>query len=254
MDCLRHKFTLLLYAFFLTCCALAYADLSDAERLYSEGKFQDSRDLYRANYTNGEWKNLPNPAPFFYNWALAEWKAGDKAYAIAAITAAKMAKGSDRDINDNYEWMKGQLDPSAKNIAPTYQPFANLLAIDFVTSAGLALAGAVLFLAGAFIVWQNARFNWGANLCLFLATLILIGALSLRTREHTTLAVLKGNTSLHSGPGGNFAVIDTLPLGSLVAVSDRSAGFNQLSYHRADNKDSVAWAAEQDIILLPPGL
>jgi hypothetical protein len=253
MKLLHHNFTAFLCILLFTCCSSALADLSSAERLFTEGKFSESRDLYRAQFTNDEWKKLPNPAAYFFNWSLAEWKADNKAYAMAAITSAKIANPLDQETQTLFDWMNDQLNPSVKTIRPAYGSPAKLVPFDTVSSGFAILIGSLLLLISAILIRRDQRLTSASSMCLLLATLGFTFSLCLYSREHTMLAILNNDASLRSGPGASFAIIDNLALGSLVAVTQDRAGFKQLSFWRGP-KESIGWATEQDLILLPTGL
>lgn len=230
-----------------TSAKVAFADLTAAEQLLQAGKVLDARDLYRGAWSTGEWKQAKDPANYFYNWSLAEWKSGDKGTAVAAAISAKRFSYGNPDLDHNIEFMLGQLDPSARAFEPEYSFPASLLRTDAIKSELLWLLGIFCCLLGLFLSLWGKNFSPSAGIALCVSALFLFFGTCLYSREQSSLVVTKSNsTTLRSGPGESFPSLESVLPGAVLFVSKEQEAWLQVTYRKSGGPITVAWLAAKD--------
>ena len=221
------------------------SDFSAANRLYAEGKFSDAAGAYeKLLQTGGQ-----SPALLF-NYANAEFKAGNLGRAIAAYRRAGLLAPRDAEIRANLQFVRNQVQGSTVRES-RWQEWLGQLTLNEWT---LLTAGA-FWLTFLLFAARQIRPALGAKLkrttTVFAVLTLLFGAaLAMQVVEHfskQTAVVISPMATARSGPFDEAQSAFTARDGAELAVMDRHDDWVQVD----DGAGKIGWLAVKQVKILP---
>lgn len=191
-------------------CAGRGDDFAKAGQLYDEGRFEESRQLYREQAAHGPWS-----ANLFYNLANAEYRTGELGRAALNYERAIALEGGHAEARANLHWLrettgaKVPAEPWWEHLFPKLSE--NVWVILAAVFGWSALLAAALPAAGASSRWGLAVF------ALCLALYAGAGAW-LGGRERAVAVITVKEAVARLAPADRAAPAETLPAGSRVRV------------------------------------
>jgi tetratricopeptide (TPR) repeat protein len=221
------------------------ADFSAANKLYAEGKFSDAAGAYENILQTG----AQSPALLF-NYANAEFKAGNLGMAIAAYRQAGLLAPHDAEIRANLQFVRNQVQGSTVR-ENRWQGWLGQLTLNEWT----LLAAGAFWLTFILLAARQLRPALGAKLksatsLLVILTVLFGVALALQVAEHfskQTAVVVSAEATARSGPFDEAQSAFTTRDGAELAIMDRHGDWVQVS----DGAGKIGWLAVKQIEILP---
>jgi tetratricopeptide (TPR) repeat protein len=239
------------------------ADFSTANQLYAEGKFFDAASAYENIRLTG----VQSPALLF-NYANAEFKAGNLGKSIAAYRRAGQLSPHDSEIRANLGFVRNQVQGASVRESFWQSWLGNLSLNEWTVFAALAfwltfllLAAKQILLVGQAsrlssqnpnatgrmpvpLLLRRAAFVCGA-LTIFSGTILGVQAANHFSKR--TAVVISAQATARSGPFDDaqnaFAIHDGVEL----SVLDRRDGWVQVQ----DGAGKSGWLPEKQVEVLP---
>jgi tetratricopeptide (TPR) repeat protein len=221
------------------------ADFSAANRLYAEGKFADAANAYeKILQTGGQ-----SPALLF-NYANAEFKAGNLGKAIAAYHRAAQLAPRDDEIRANLAFVRNQIQGATVRES-RWENWADVLTLN----EGAMLTAALFWLTLALLAARQLRPALVPKLktaTRFFAVLTILTAsvLGLQAAEHflqATAVVTAAEATARSGPFDEAQSAFTAHDGAELSVLDRHDDWVQV----ADGSGKIGWLPVKQVEVLP---
>ena len=221
------------------------SDFSAANRLYAEGKFSDAAGAYEKILQTG----AQSPALLF-NYANAEFKAGNLGMAIAAYRQAGRLSPHDAEIRANLQFVRNQVQGSTVRESRRESWLGQLTLNEWTL-----LAAGSFWLAFLLPAARQLRPALGVKLknatsLLAILTLLFGVALAMQVVEHfskQTAVVISPEVTARSGPFDEAQSAFTARDGAELAVMDRHGDWVQVS----DGAGKIGWLAVKQIEILP---
>ena len=221
------------------------ADYSTANKLYAEGKFSDASSAYEKILQIGG----QSPALLF-NYANAEFKAGNIGKAIAAYRRAELLAPRDSEIHANLGFVRNQVQGATIHESRWQDRLGQLTLNEWTLLAAGAFWMTFLLLAA-----RQIRPALGPKLkratSLFAAATILFGAvLGLQAVYHfsqETAVVISAEAIARSGPFDEAQNTFTARDGAELRVLDRHDDWVQV----ADGAGKIGWLSRKQVEVLP---
>jgi len=234
----------------LLCTAEVFAagvasDFSAANELYAKGKFSDAANLYeKILQTGGQ-----SPALLF-NYANAEFKAGNLGKAIAAYRRAELLAPRDSEIRANLGFVRNQVQ-GATIRESRWQDWLGQLTLNEWTLLAAGAFWLTLLLLAARQLRPALRPKLKSATSLFSIVTILSGAaLALQVVNHfseQTAVVVSSEATARSGPFDEAQSAFTAHDGVELAVMDRHGDWLQVR----DGAGKIGWLKTTQIDVLP---
>jgi len=227
------------------CAADVAMDFSAANRLYAEGKFSDAGNAYEKILQTGG-----QSAALLFNYANAEFKAGNLGKAIAAYRQAALLSPHDAEIRANLQFVRNQVQGSTVHETRwqgwlgqlTLNEWTLLTATAFWLTFGLLTARQIRPVLGP--KFKSVTF-------LFAMVTVLSGvALGWQAAEHfsrQTAVVISPEATARSGPFDEAQRAFTTRDGAELAVLDRHGDWVQVG----DGAGRIGWLAVKQVEILP---
>jgi tetratricopeptide (TPR) repeat protein len=221
------------------------ADFSTANRLYAEGKFADAAAGYEKILQTG----TPSPALLF-NYANAEFKAGNLGKAIAAYRRATLLAPRDSEVRANLGFVRNQVQ-GATIRENRWQDWLGQLTLNEWT----LLVACAFWLAFLLLAVRKIRPALDPKLkratSLFVTLTILFGVvLGLQAANHflsQTAVVISAEVTARSGPFDEAQSAFTARDGAELRVLDRHDNWVQA----ADGSGKIGWLNRKQVEVLP---
>jgi tetratricopeptide (TPR) repeat protein len=221
------------------------ADFSTGNRLYAEGKFSDAASLYKKILQTGG----QSPALLF-NYANAEFKAGNLGKAIAAYRQAELLAPRDSEIRANLGFVRNQVQ-GATIRESRWRDWLGQLTLNEWT----LLAAGAFWLTFLLLAARQIRPVLGPKLkratSLFATLTILFGAvLGLQAANHfssQTAVVISAEAAARSGPFDEAQSALTARDGAELRVLDRHDDWVQV----ANGAGKIGWMNKKQVEVLP---
>ena len=221
------------------------ADFSTANRLYAEGKFSDAASTYESILQADAW----SPALLF-NYANAEFKAGNLGKAISAYRQAEMLAPRDSEIRANLGFVRNQVQGATLRES-RWQDWLGSLSLN----EGALLAGAFFWLMFALLAARQIRPALTPKLrnMTRLAVVLTIfsgAALALQIANHfnsSVAVVTSAEATARSGPFDDAQSAFTARDGAELRVLDRHDDWVQV----ADGSGKIGWLSKKQVEVLP---
>jgi tetratricopeptide (TPR) repeat protein len=223
------------------------ADFSAANRLYAEGKFADAA----AGYENILQTGTPSPSPaLLFNYANAEFKAGNLGKAIAAYRRATLLAPRDSEVRANLGFVRNQVQDATLR-ENRWQDWLGQLTLDEWT----LLVASAFWLTFLLLAVRKIRPALGPKLrrstSLFVTLTILFGVvLGLQAADHfssQTAVVISAEVTARSGPFDEAQSAFTARDGVELRVLDRHDNWVQV----ADGSGKIGWLNRKQVEVLP---
>lgn len=223
----------------------ASADFTMANKLYAEGKFAEAAGDYEKVLQTGQ----QSPALLF-NYANAEFKAGNTGKAIAAYRRAELLAPRDSEIRANLDFVRKQVQGPAVR-ENRWQEWLGVLSLNEWTW----LAAAAFWLTFLLLAARQLRPALAAKLkratTAFATLTILFGtALGLAAAEHfsqQTAVVVEAQATARSGPFDDAQTAFTARDGAELSVLDRHDDWVQVD----DGAGKIGWLNKEQVEVLP---
>jgi tetratricopeptide (TPR) repeat protein len=242
------RFGFLLVAIFFAgnlFAADAMADFSTANELYAKGKFSNAANLYeKILQTGGQ-----SPALLF-NYANAEFKAGNLGKAIAAYRRAELLAPRDSEIRANLGFVRNQIQGVTIRES-RWQDWLGQLTLNEWT----LLAVGAFWLTSALLIVRQIRpalVPRLKNATRIFAALTILSAsvLGLQAATHfskATAVVTAAEATARSGPFDEAQSAFTARDGAELRVLDRHNDWVQV----ADGSGKIGWVTRKQVTVLP---
>lgn len=223
----------------------AAADFSAANRLYAEGKFADAAAGYEKILATG----AQSPALLF-NYANAEFKAGNLGKAIAAYRRTGQWSPRDDEIRANLAFVRNQVQGATVREG-RWQSWLGKLSLNEWTllAAGAFWLTCLLLATGQIRPALAPKLRTLTRLAVVLV--IFFGAgLSLQAVNHfsrQTAVVISAEATARSGPFDWEQIAFTLRDGAELRVLDRHDDWVQV----ADGSGKIGWLNRKQVEVLP---
>jgi tetratricopeptide (TPR) repeat protein len=223
----------------------AAADFSAANRLYAEGKFADAAAGYEKILATG----AQSPALLF-NYANAEFKAGNLGKAIAAYRRTGQWSPRDDEIRANLAFVRKQVQGATVREG-RWQSWLGKLSLNEWTllAAGAFWLTCLLLATGQIRPALAPKLRTLTRLAVVLV--IFFGAgLSLQAVNHfsrQTAVVISAEATARSGPFDWEQIAFTLRDGAELRVLDRHDDWVQV----ADGSGKIGWLNRKQVEVLP---
>ena len=220
-------------------------DFSAANRLYAEGKFSDAASVYeKILQTGGE-----SPALLF-NYANAEFKAGNLGKAIAAYRRAELLSPRDSEIRANLNFVRKQVQ-GATISESRWRDWLDQLTLNEWTllAAGAFWLTFLLLAARQIRPTLGASLKGATSLCVVL-TVLFGAALGVQAANHfsrQTAVVISDEATARSGPFDEAQSAFTVHDGAELSVVDRHENWVQI----ADGAGRIGWLNRKQVEVLP---
>jgi tetratricopeptide (TPR) repeat protein len=238
------------------------ADFSAANRLYAEGKFSGAANAYEKILQTG-WQS----SALLFNYANAEYKAGNPGRAIAAYRRAGQLSPRDSEIRANLDFVRNQVQgPTVRE--SRWQGWLGQLTLNewALLAAGAFWLTFLLLAAGQIVVARASRpsdeklkHTGGTPVPLLLRRAISVlalltvfsgAALALQAANHfsrATAVVISAEATARSGPFDEAQSAFTAHDGAELSVQDRHGGWIQA----ADGSGKIGWLPVKQVEVLP---
>jgi len=221
------------------------SDFAAANKLYAEGKFSDAAKTYESILQSGG----QSPALLF-NYANAEFKAGNLGRAIAAYRQAGLLTPRDAEIRANLQFVRNQVQGSSVG-ERRWQEWLGQLTLNEWT----LLAAGAFWLTLILLALRQIRPALGAKLkgviALFAGLTVLSGAaLAWQVANHfsrQTAVVVLPEVTARSGPFDEGQSAFTVHDGAELAVMGRHGDWLQVN----DGEGKIGWLKTTQINVLP---
>jgi len=223
----------------------ATAEFSAANRLYAEGKFADAAASYeKILQTGGQ-----SPALLF-NYANAEFKAGNLGQAIAAYRRAELLAPRDSEIRANLGFARNQVQGATVRESRWLGWFGQLTLNEWtLLAAGAFWLTFILFAAGQIRPALGPKLRnvtrLAATLTIFSASLL---GLQAANHFHSSVAVVTtAEANAVRGPYDDAQSVFTARDGEELNVLDRHSDWVEV----ADNAGKIGWLNRKQVEMLP---
>lgn len=221
------------------------ADFSTANRLYAEGKFSDAASAYENILQTG----AQSPALLF-NYANAEFKAGNLGKAIAAYRRAELLAPRDSEIRANLGFVRNQVQ-GATIRESRWQSWFGVLTLN----EGALLTAALFWVTLALLVARQLRPALVPKLksaTRLFSTLTIFSAsvLGVQAANHfwsATAVVVSTGATARSGPFDDAQSAFTVHDGAELSVLDRHDNWVQV----AGGAGQTGWLTVKQVEVLP---
>jgi len=221
------------------------ADFSTANRLYAEGKFSDAASAYENILQTG----AQSPALLF-NYANAEFKAGNLGKAIAAYRRAELLAPRDSEIRANLGFVRNQVQ-GATIRESRWQSWFGVLTLN----EGALLTAALFWVTLALLVARQLRPALVPKLksaTRLFSTLTIFSAsvLGVQAANHfwsATAVVVSAGATASSGPFDDAQSAFTVHDGAELSVLDRHDNWVQV----AGGTGQTGWLTVKQVEVLP---
>ena len=221
------------------------ADFSAANRLYAEGKFADATAAYEKILQTG----AQSPALLF-NYANAEFKAGNLGKAIAAYRRAALLAPRDSEIRANLAFARNQVQGATVREG-RWQGWLGQLTLNEWT----LLAAGAFWLMFLLLAARQIRPALGARLkgvtSLLATSAVLFGVVSgLQAANHfssQTAVVISAEATARSGPFDEAQSAFAARNGAELSILDRHDNWIQV----ADGSGKIGWLPVRQVEVLP---
>jgi len=221
------------------------ADFSTANRLYAEGKFSDAASAYENILQTG----AQSPALLF-NYANAEFKAGNLGKAIAAYRRAELLAPRDSEIRANLGFVRNQVQ-GATIRESRWQSWFGVLTLN----EGALLTAALFWVTLALLVARQLRPALVPKLksaTRLFSTLTIFSAsvLGVQAANHfwsATAVVVSTGATARSGPFDDAQSAFTVHDGAELSVLDRHDNWVQV----AGGTGQTGWLTVKQVEVLP---
>jgi len=221
------------------------SDFAAANKLYAEGKFSDAAKTYESILQSGG----QSPALLF-NYANAEFKAGNLGRAIAAYRQAGLLTPRDAEIRANLQFVRNQVQGSSVG-ERRWQEWLGQLTLNEWT----LLAAGAFWLTLILLALRQIRPALGAKLkgvtALVAGLTVLSGAaLAWQVANHfsrQTAVVVLPEVTARSGPFDEGQSAFTVHDGAELAVMGRHGDWLQVN----DGEGKIGWLKTTQINVLP---
>lgn len=221
------------------------SDFAAANKLYAEGKFSDAATLYEKILDAGG-----QSAALLFNYANAEFKAGNLGRAIAAYRRAALLAPRDAEIRANLQFVRNQVQGSTLHESRWRQWLGGLTLNEWTLLAAGAFWLTLLLLAARQLrPAVRARLK-GATSLLAILTILFGAALTLQAAEHfsrQTAVALSPEVTARSGPFDEAQSAFTARDGAELVVLDRHGDWVQVR----DGAGKIGWVKTAQVDLLP---
>jgi tetratricopeptide (TPR) repeat protein len=221
------------------------ADFAAANKLYALGKFPEAANLYEKILQTG----AQSPALLF-NYANAEFKAGNLGKAIAAYRRARLLSPHDADIRANLDFVRHRVQ-SASVRESRWEGWLGQLTLNewtLLAAVGFWLT-LLLFAARQIQPVLALRLRSVTRLAVML-TLCAGAALAVQAAEHfrsSVAVVTNDEATARSGPFDDAQVAFKANDGAELSVLDRHDGWVQV----ADGTGKIGWMNKTQVGILP---
>ena len=221
------------------------ADFSAANELYAKGKFSAAANLYEKILQSGE----QSPALLF-NYANAEFKAGNLGKAIAAYRRAELLAPRDSEIRANLGFVRNQVQ-GATIRESRWQDWLGQLTLNEWTllAAGAFWLTFLMLAAGrirpALVPKLRSVTRLAAALTIFSTSLLCLQAAN--HFSQATAVVISAEATARSGPFDEAQSAFTARDGAELRVLDRHEDWVQV----ADAAGKIGWLSKKQIEVLP---
>ena len=220
-------------------------EFSAANRLYAEGKFADAAAGYEKILQTG----TPSPALLF-NYANAEFKAGNLGKAIAAYRRTGQWSPRDDEIRANLAFVRNQVQGATVREG-RWQSWLGTLSLNEWTLLAAGAFWLVFLLLAAGQIRPALAPKLRSLTRLFVVLVIFLGAgLSLQAVNHfsrQTAVVIAAEVTARSGPFDWEQIAFTLRDGAELRVLDRHDNWVQV----ADDSGKIGWLNRKQVEVLP---
>ncbi len=221
------------------------ADFSTANRLYAEGKFSDAAGAYEKILQTG----AQSPALLF-NYANAEFKAGNLGKAIAAYRRAELLAPRDSEIRANLAFVRNQVQGATLREYRWQGWLGQLTLNEWTLLAATAFWLTFLLLAAGQI--RPAVVPKLKSVTSIFATLTILSgaALGVQAAEHfskSIAVVIESQATARSGPFDEAQNAFTARDGAELSVLDRHDNWIQV----ADGSGKIGWLPVKQVEILP---
>ena len=221
------------------------SDFSSANRLYAEGQFSGAADAYEKILQTG----AQSPALLF-NYANAEFKAGNLGKAIAAYRKAELLAPRDSEIRANLDFVRNQVQGATVR-ENRWQGWLGQLTLNEWTE----LAAGGLWLTLASLAARQIRPALvpklkSATSLLAVLTVLSGSLLGLQAAAHfsrQTAVVVFAAATARSGPFDGAQAAFTAHDGAELSVLDRHDDWVQV----ADGAGKIGWLSRKQVEVLP---
>ncbi len=221
------------------------ADFSTANKLYAEGKFSDAASAYEQILQTGA-----QSSALLFNYANAEFKAGNLGKAIAAYRQAEQLSPRDSEIRANLGFVRNQVQ-GATIRESRWQGWLGQLTLNEWT----LLAAGAFWLTFILLAARQIRPALGAKLkratSFFAILTVLSGAaLALQAANHfskATAVVISAEATARSGPFDEAQSAFTAHDGAELSVLDRHDNWIQVT----DGSGKIGWLPVKQLGILP---
>jgi tetratricopeptide (TPR) repeat protein len=221
------------------------SDFAAANKLYAEGKFSDAANLYdRILDTGGQ------SAALLFNYANAEFKAGNLGRAIVAYRRAALVAPRDAEIRANLQFVRNQVQGSTLRESRWGEWLGGLTLNEWTLLAVGAFWLTLLLLAARQLRPALRGKLKGATSLLAVLTILFGAALALQAAEHfsrQTAVVLSAEVTARSGPFDEAQSAFTARDGAELAVLDRHSDWVQVR----DGGGKIGWLKTAQVETLP---
>ena len=223
------------------------ADFSAANRLYAEGKFADAA----AGYENILQTGTPSPSPaLLFNYANAEFKAGNLGKAIAAYRQAAQLSPRDAELRANLAFVRNQVQGATLRES-RWQNWVSTLTLN----EGTMLTAVLFWLTSGLLVARQIRPALVPKLksaTQIFAVLLIFSAtvLGLQAANHfsrATAVVVAAEATARSGPFDEAQSAFTVRDGAELSVLDRHDDWVQV----ANGAGKTGWLPAKQVEVLP---
>jgi tetratricopeptide (TPR) repeat protein len=220
-------------------------DFSAANRLYAEGKFSDAASAYEKILQTG----AQSPALLF-NYANAEFKAGNLGKAIAAYHRAEQLSPRDSEIRANLDFVRNQVQGATLRES-RWQNWAGSLTLN----EGALLTSAFFWLMLGLLAARQIRPALAPRLrsVTRLAVVLTICSgtvLGLQAANHfskQTAVVISAGATARSGPFDEAQSAFTVQDGAELSVLDRHDNWIQV----VEGTGKTGWLPVKQVEILP---
>ena len=221
------------------------ADFSTANRLYAEGKFPDAANAYEKIL----WTGAQSPALLF-NYANAEFKAGNLGKAIAAYRRAELLAPRDSEIHANLAFVQNQVQ-GATIREGRWQGWLGQLTLNEWTllAAGAFWLTFLLLAAGQIRAALAPKLRSATRLAVVL-TISSGAVLALQAANHfnsSVAVVTSAEATARSGPFDEAQSAFVTHDGAELSVIDRHGDWVQV----ADGSGKIGWLSRKQVEVLP---